>query len=90
MPSTTSCVTLPASTGEPELGVIEFAGWVPGGTTQLLVAREARVDGRFQRSFELLRLDTLATVKHADRPEALSSFQRWQDPRWRRLTVSLR
>jgi len=80
---------LPASTGEPELGVIEFAGWVPGGT-QLLVAREARVDGRFQRSFELLRLDTLATVKRADRPEALSSFQRWQDPRWRRLTVSLR
>lgn len=80
---------LPPAAGAPQLGVIEFAGWVPGGT-QLLAARETRVDGRWQRSFEVIRLDTLATERRADRPDALTAFYRWQDAGWKRQTPILR
>ena len=52
--------------------------------------REAKVDGHFKRSFEVLRADTLAIVKRADSPAAISVFARWQDPQWKRQTVSLR
>jgi len=62
---------------------------VPGGT-QVLVAREARGEGRYRRNFELVRLDTLATVRQAGDPGLLGAFQRWQDPSWRRQTLSLR
>ncbi|MFC4159076.1 hypothetical protein [Chitinimonas lacunae] len=80
---------LPPSNQNPDLGYIEFAGWVPGGK-QMLAAREVKVDGRFQRSFELIDLETLAVQKQADHPNSLSTFHRWQSPRWKQLTVSLR
>jgi hypothetical protein len=81
-------VVAPAD-GEPGLGVIEFAGWVPDGK-HLLAAREARIEGRWERRFELLRLDTLSTEKQAERPEWLSAFYRWQDAAWKRETPMLR
>ena len=80
---------VPPADGTPELGYVEFAGWVPG-STRLLVAREARVNGRVARSFDILNMRTLDVEKHADNPASLSLFYRWQDPVWKRQTVSLR
>jgi hypothetical protein len=81
--------TLPPADDGPDVGYIEFAGWVPGAK-KLLAARESRVGGKFTRSFDVLDLDTLAVQKHADNPEALNLFYRWQDPAWKRQTLSLR
>ena len=80
---------LPPAALQPQLGYAEFAGWVPGGR-QLLVAREVRSEGRWRRSYEVVSLDSLATQRQAGEAQALGPFQRWQDPDWKRLTVSLR
>jgi hypothetical protein len=80
---------LPPAAEGPGIGYAEFAGWVPN-KSRLLVAREARVNGRWQRSFELVSLDSLAVIGKAGEPEHLSSFYRWQSPAWKQLTVSLR
>jgi len=80
---------LPPGLDMPNLGYVEFAGWVPGNT-QLLVARESRQDGRYRQSFEILDMATLNTQKQADKPGNLSLFYRWQDPIWKAQTVSVR
>lgn len=80
---------LPPAASSPDLGYIEFAGWVPGGT-HMLAARETRQDGRMRRTFELVRLDTLITEKKAEEPSSLSTFYRWQDAGWKKQTISLR
>jgi hypothetical protein len=80
---------LPPAATAPGLGYAEFAGWVPGGR-QMLVAREARGEGRYRRSYEVLDLATLAPVRQASEPGVLGPFQRWQDPAWKRDSASLR
>ena len=80
---------LPPSSLAPELGYAEFAGWVPGGR-QVLVAREARGEGRYRRNFEVVSLDSLTVQRQTGDPSMLGPFQRWQDAGWKRTTVSLR
>jgi hypothetical protein len=72
----------------PEEGYVDFAGYAPG-TRRLLIAREVKDHGRFRRSFEELRLDDLALVRQASRPDLLRDFGRWQDIAWRRDTLAL-
>ena len=73
---------------EPEEGYLDFAGFAPG-THRLLVAREVKERGHFRRRFEEVQLDDLALVRQASSPELLADFGRWQDPGWRRDTLSL-
>jgi hypothetical protein len=79
---------LPPGMDEPDLGYIEYAGYVPA-TRRLLIARELKEHGHLRRSFDEVRLDDLVTVRQAGSPDLLRDFGRWQDPRWRRDTLSL-
>lgn len=80
---------LPPASVSPHMGYAEFAGWVPGGQ-QVLVAREARGEGKYRRSYEVVGLDSLATQRQSAEASTLGPFQRWQDPQWKRMTVSVR
>lgn len=80
---------LPPASTAPETGYAEFAGWVPGGK-QILVAREARSEGKYTRNFAVLSLDTLSAERQSNDPVAIAAFQRWPDPSWRQWSLSLR
>jgi hypothetical protein len=83
---------LPPASVDPQLGYAEFAGWVPGGR-QMLVAREARDargDGKWRHSFEIVSLDSMTATRQSTDATQLGSFRRWQDPQWKRMTVALR
>ncbi len=80
---------LPPTSAGPELGVAEFAGWVPG-TGQVLVGRESRTQGRYRRSFEVVKLDGLVTERVTYDVAALPLFQRWQDARWKQQSLMVR
>ena len=83
---------LPPASAEPGLGYVEFAGWAPGPGTKrrLLLAREAKVDGRTSRRFEVLDADTLGLDKSASTPQLLAAFGQWAAPVWKKTTLSLR
>ncbi len=81
-------VLVPAAVN-PEIGYVELAGWIPGGQ-QMLLAREARGEGKYKRSYEVMDLPTLTTQRQATDPSILGAFQRWQQPQWKQMSVSLR
>jgi hypothetical protein len=60
-------VLVPAAVN-PEVGYVELAGWVPGGQ-QMLVAREARGEGKYKRSYEVMDLPTLHDAAPSQRPQ---------------------
>jgi hypothetical protein len=80
---------VPPATDDPELGYIEFAGWVPGNQ-QMIVARETVVGGQSKTSFELWNRNTLSVERRADKPGSLTAFYRWQDPLWKSGTLAVR
>lgn len=80
---------LPPSAEGPDFGYLECAGWSPDGS-KVLLAREFRSGVRFKKSFEILDLSSLEIEKQAESPGALTPFYRWQDPEWKRGTLSLR
>jgi hypothetical protein len=81
---------LPPASLQPEIGYAEFAGWSPAEGGKLLVAREAKAEGRTVRRFEVMSLASLGVEKFASTPDLLAAFGRWADPQWRRGSVSLR
>jgi hypothetical protein len=81
---------LPPASSSPELGYIEFAGWVQGALQQMLLARETKITGRQKRSFEVVRIHSLIADKQASDSSLLVAFTKWQDTNWKRNTVSLR
>jgi hypothetical protein len=87
--ATWSVRVLPPAAVAPEIGYAEFAGWVPGGR-HMLVAREARGDGKYRRHFEVVRLDTLAVAGESADPGTLGAFRRWRDSSWHQATLSVR
>jgi hypothetical protein len=80
---------LPPGETDPDLGYVEFAGWVPA-SDKLLLARELKIAGRYKRSFEQFGLASLQVEKSADKPENLSSFYRWQEPQWKSKNLIMR
>jgi len=81
--------TLTPATTEPELGYVESAGFSPDGS-RLLVVREARVNGRATRKFQVLNAATLdVEIQRAD-VARLSAFKRWQAAWWKAGTLALR
>ena len=84
-----SVEVLPPALDAPNLGYVEFAGWVPGNS-ELLAAREAKIEGRYRQTFEVLSLASLETKKQADKVTNLSTFYRWQSPLWKAGTVAIR
>ena len=81
---------LPPANVDPNVGYVEFAGWVPGGR-QMLVAREARgASGKWTHGFEIVSLDSMTSTRQSSDATQLGSFRRWQDPQWKRMTLALR
>jgi hypothetical protein len=84
---------LPPAALQPGIGYAEFAGWVPatpGQAARLLLAREARAEGRSIKRFEVVSLESLDVLKQASTPALLVAFGQNAEPQWRRRSISLR
>ncbi|MBW2732891.1 MAG: hypothetical protein JRH20_10910 [Deltaproteobacteria bacterium] len=79
---------VPAAT-DPQLGYVEWAGWTPGGR-DLLVAREAYVEGRLVRRFAALRPANLTSRVQSRSLRHFVTFRRWHSAGWKAETLALR
>ena len=80
---------LPPATEGPDLGYVELAGWSPDGE-RMVIVREARTAGAIQRSFEIVRVATLAVELEARRWAGLGRARRWVSAAWRDHAIALR
>ncbi|MFN7972851.1 MAG: hypothetical protein U0166_10960 [Acidobacteriota bacterium] len=81
--------TLAPAPISPGVGYAEAAGFSPDGS-RILVAREALVDGKRTRSFEIRNLQTLAVEKQADNLDHFPSFRKWASAEWRASNLAQR
>ena len=81
-------VLAPATEG-PDLGYVELAGW-SGDGARAVVVREARSDGAVHRTYQVIKLDTLAIEHQAARLADLGPGRAWLTPEWRGRTLALR
>ncbi len=79
---------VPAIT-EPHLGYVELAGWTPGDR-ELLVVREAMVQGKLRRRFQAIRTKNLSVRLDARSLTLFKTFKRWRSPEWKGATLALR
>jgi hypothetical protein len=80
-------IIAPATDG-PDLGYVELAGWSPDAA-RAVVVREARVDGAFRRTFQVVEVSTLEVVKQAT-TLAGTGAKSWTTADWRGRTLALR
>ncbi|MBS2024748.1 MAG: hypothetical protein JST92_20320 [Deltaproteobacteria bacterium] len=80
---------LPPAAIDPGVGAIELAGFTPDSRS-IMVAREAMVQGKLVRQFEVRALKNLALVAHADAAGRLRAFARYAAGDWKSKSVALR
>jgi hypothetical protein len=80
---------LAPTTDGPDTGYVDLAGWSPDGA-RALVVREAREDGAVHKSFEIVRVPTLAVEKQASTLGGVGGARAWASAEWRSRTVALR
>lgn len=80
---------LPPASREAGLGYVEFAGWAPNGK-QILLAKESRAEGIYQRRYEVMNLASLSVQRQARDSSILGAFRRWKDPLWTANSISVR
>jgi hypothetical protein len=84
-----SVEVLAPSTEGPDLGYVELAGWSPDSSRALLV-RESRTGGVTHRTFQVVKMDTLAVEQESGRLAGLQRVKKWATAEWRARAVALR
>jgi hypothetical protein len=81
---------IPPANSDPDLAYVDFAGWIPGSYDKFLLAREARIDGRYQRSYEVFNRQNLQTETSSERLRNVALFSKWQDAQWQGISLMQR
>jgi len=81
-------VLAPATEG-PDLGYVELAGW-SGDSARAVIVREAREAGAIRRTYQVIKLASLAVEHQSSRLADLGPGRAWLLPEWRGRTLALR